>query len=102
MNKEQLINAVKNATNGTFTPPSGIKTCLGWEQEYDELGRPLRGDPNTITGEIKIAGKYYGLKTTEFHCKIKDLDTNETLAEVDFTPDYIREYREKRRKDGER
>ena len=100
MDKEQLINAVRNATKGTFRPPYGIKTLLGWEQEYDELGRPLRGDPNTITGQIKIGGKYYGIKTTGFHCEIKDWDTDETLAEVDFTPDYIKEYWEKRRGRG--
>ena len=99
MDKEQLINAVRNATNGTFLPPNGWVTCLGWEQIYDEQGRPLRGDPNTHTGRISIAGKYYLLKTCDFHCKIEDFDTKEVLAEVDFEPDYIKEYWENKKKE---
>ena len=56
MNTEQLINAVRNATGGTFLPEYGTTTLLGWMQEYDELGRPLYADPNTTTGDIRIAG----------------------------------------------
>ena len=99
MDKEQLINAVRNATNGTFVAPNGMVTCLGWMQEYDELGRPLRGDPNTHTGRIKIGGKFYILRTCEFTCKITDQETNEELANVDFTPDYIKEYWENKKKE---
>ena len=92
MDKEQLINAVKNATNGTYITDNGWVTCLGWIQEYDALGRPLHGDPNTHTGQIRIAGKDYLLMTSDFHCTIKDFETKEVLAEVDFTPDYIKDY----------
>ena len=97
MDKEQLINAVRNATGGSFQAPNGWVTCLGWTQEYDEFGRPLYGDPNTHKGEIRIAGKNYVLRTTEFVCQIIDPETDEELAVVDFTPDYIKEYREKRK-----
>ena len=97
MDKEQLINAVRNATHGSFIGPDGMVTCLGWTQEYDALGRPLRGDPNTHTSRIKIDGKFYILRTREFECKITDPETDEELAVVDFTPDYIKEYREKRK-----
>ena len=100
MDKEQLINAVKNATNGTYIPSNGWVTCLGWIQEYDELGRPLHGDSNIHTGQIRIDGKDYLLKTSDFHCTIEDFETKEVLAEVDFTPDYSKEYREKK-KDNE-
>ena len=99
MDKEQLINAVRNATNGSFTTRDGWVTALGWMQEYDSLGRPLRGDPNTHTCHIKIDGKDYILKTRDFHCTIIDMATEEELAEVDFTPDYIREYWENKRKE---
>ena len=92
MNKEQLIEAVRNATNGSFIAPNGMVTCLGWIQEYDALGRPLRGDPNIHNGQIRIDGKNYRLVTSSFHCTIEDFETGETLAEVDFTPDYIKEY----------
>ena len=101
MDKEQLINAVKNATNGSYIADNGWVTCLGWTQEYDELGRPLHGDPNINTGQIRIAGKDYTLKTSDFHCTIKDFETGEVLAEVDFTPDYIKEYRENKKKEEE-
>lgn len=100
MDKEQLINAVRNATNGTFVTGNGWVTCLGWMQEYDALGRPLRGDPNMHTCQIRIDGKDYILKTRDFRCTIIDQETNETLAEVDFTPDYVKEYRENRKKDN--
>lgn len=99
MDKEQIIEAVRNATKGTFVPCEAITTCLGWEQEYDELGRPLRGDPNTITGRIKIDGKYYKIKTCEWISRIYDWDTGELIGEVDFTPQYIKEYREKKNKE---
>lgn len=92
MDKEQLINAVKNATNGTYIPDNGMVTCMGWIQEYDALGRPLHGDPNIHTGQIRIDGKDYRLKTSGFHCTIEDFETREVLAEVDFTPDYIKDY----------
>lgn len=94
MDKEQLINAVKNATNGTYIADNGWVTCLGWIQQYDELGRPLIGDPNIHTGHINIGGKNYILETYDFYCTIKDFETGETIAKVDFTPDYIKEYRE--------
>lgn len=97
MDKEQLINAVKNATNGTYIADNGRVTCLGWIQEYDALGRPLHGDPNIHTGQIRIDGKDYRLRTSDFHCTIEDFETGETLAEVDFTPDYIKEYWEKKK-----
>ena len=100
MDKEQLINAVRNATNGRFIGPEGWVTCLGWQQEYDALGRPLRGDPNRHTSRIKIDGKFYILKTQDFECRIIDEETNEELANVDFTPDYIKEYRENKKKEN--
>ena len=102
MDKEQLVNAVKNATNGTYIADNGMVTCMGWTQEYDALGRPLHGDPNIHTGQIRIDGKDYRLKTSGFHCTIEDFETRETLAEVDFTPDYIKEYWENKKKENVR
>lgn len=101
MDKEQLINAVRNATNGTYIADNGWETCLGWTQEYDSLGRPLRGNPNTHTSQIRIDGKDYRLITWDFHCTIEDFETGEVLAEVDFTPDYIKEYWENKKKENE-
>ena len=102
MDKEQLINAVKNATNGTYIADNGMVTCMGWIQEYDALGRPLQGDPNIHTGQIRIDGKDYRLITSSFHCTIEDFETCEVLAEVDFTPNYIKEYWEKKKEENGR
>jgi hypothetical protein len=95
MNTEQLINAVRNATGGTFLPEFGTTTLLGWMQEYDELGRPLFADPNTTTGDIRIAGKTYILSKSGWWAHIKDPETNTTI-DVDLRPDYIKELDEKR------
>lgn len=99
MDTEKLVNAIRNATNGSFLPPNGWVTCLGWEQIYDEEGRPLRGDPNTHKGHINIAGTNYILSTSDFHCEIREFPNGELITEVDFTPDYIKEYREKKDKE---
>ena len=100
MEKEQIIEAVRNATKGTFVPCEAIRTCLGWEQEYDEQGRPVHADPNTVTGRIKIDGKYYLIKTRSWVSKIYDWDRpDELIGEVDFTPGYVKEYWD--RKKGE-
>lgn len=92
MTNEQIIEAVRNATKGTFVPSEGISTLLGWIREYDELGRPLNANPNTITGKIRIDGKDYKVKTRSWYSTIYDWNTNELIGEVDFTPAYVKEY----------
>lgn len=107
MNKEELFEALKNATNGTFEG-SGIRTMLGWEQEYDKQGRPLRADPNYLDYVIKIDGKTYKITKVgwsvyvwkpEFwekvnYCTLWNAKSKEEklLYLFDITPDYVKEY----------
>ena len=103
MNKEQIVEAIRTATNGTFVGFSGVKTCMGWIPEYDSLGRPLNCDPNYIDSTIRIDGQDYYITKVKWHVYIwnqpcsrctvwkKDRDKY-ILAEVDLTPDYVKEY----------
>ena len=57
------------------------------------MGRPLVLDPNTTTGDIRIAGKVYELNTSGSWARIKDKETGKVLT-VDLRPDYIKEREE--------
>lgn len=107
MNKEEFFEALKNATNGTFEM-CGLKTLMGWNQEYDKQGRPLRADPNYLDYVIRIDGKTYKITKTEWtvyvwkpefwdkvnYCGIWNPQTKEEklLYVFDITPDYVKEY----------
>ncbi len=110
MTKENFFEALKNATKGTFEQV-GTKTLMGWEQEYDEKGRPLRSDPNYLDYDIKIDGvrysitkkgwmvyvwkpKYYG-KAHYGWLWSEERKEEGLLYEYDTTPEYVKEYYEK-------
>lgn len=103
MNKEQIVEAIRLATGGTFVGGDSVKTCMGWHPDYDRQGRPLNCDPNYIDSSIRIEGKDYYITKVGWHVYIwKQLRTRHTvwmedrdkyiLAEVDLTPDYVKEY----------
>lgn len=105
MDKEQFYKALYNATNGTFECP-GFKTCMGWNQEYDNQGRPLRADPNYLHYQIKIDGVKYNITKRGWDVYVwkpdsnawytwvwyKDLVDTNILYIFDTTPDYVKEY----------
>lgn len=97
MTNEQIIEAVRNATKGTFRPEKGISTLMGWTQEYDAQGRPLRANPNTITGTVRIDGKDYKVVTRSWQSRIYNTENGELIGEIDFMPEYVKEYWEKRK-----
>ena len=76
---------------------------MGWKPNYDCLGRPLNCDPNYIHSVIRIEGTDYYVTRTGWNVFIwnqpcgystcwKDDRDKYILAEVDLTPDYVKEY----------
>ena len=110
MTTEEIIIAIENATNKTFISGMASRTCMGWEQEYDNKGRPLRADPNYTSSKIKIDGVTYALvrkgwKAYVFKPEYPDANylwlwkenrDNYLLAEIDQTPAYVKEYYQKK------
>ena len=111
MDKEQFYKALYNATGGTFRAP-GITTCMGWIQSYDDQGRPLRTDPNYLHYIIRIDGVDYAVTKHEWMVYVwkpevareasygwlwsQDIVDNKTLYIFDTTPDYVKEYYERK------
>lgn len=75
-------------------------TLLARETNYDSLGRPLTCNPNYRTGYITIEGIKYTFIRKGWNVKIFNTPTTYTevmngkanpIAEVDLTPDYLKE-----------
>lgn len=117
MEKEQIIEAIRNATNGAFINGSCLSTLMGWQQKYDEQGRPLRADPNYKDSTITIADEIYPMTRHGWYAYIwkpnsrgnymfvvrrRDFDINPYLiAKVDLRPDYAKEYEENKKKQSD-
>lgn len=113
MEKEQIIEAIRNATDGTFLSGVYMTTCMGWQQYYDEQGRPLRADPNYKDSKITIAGETYPITKCGWYAYIWKPNSNANylyllrndilnlddylFATIDLRPDYIKEYEEKKK-----
>ena len=68
LSKEQIINAIRKASNGTFKGPGGgVRTCMGWIPQFDEQGNPIGGDPNYVHTWITIAGESFGVTVKSNH-----------------------------------
>ena len=59
LTKEQIIEAIRNASLDTFVGEHCMSTCMGWQQEYDAQGRPLRANPNYKDSSFIIEGIEY-------------------------------------------
>lgn len=110
LTKEQIIEAIRNASLGTFVGEHCMSTCMGWQQEYDAQGRPLRANPNYKDSSFIIEGIEYpvtrvgwsayiwkpGSGANYMTCWSKVRD-NFVLAHVDLRPDYVKEYQEQQK-----
>lgn len=120
MTDTEIIEAIRKATNNTFRHGAVSSTLMGWNQNYDNEGRPLRADPNWQDSYITIESKTYGLIRKgwyawvikpEFANKIhynaimydpngeKISHTFVTGNKIDLRPDYVKEYEKSMRKD---
>ena len=85
---------------------------MGWIQSYDDQGRPLRTDPNYLHYIIRIDGVDYAVTKHEWMVYVwkpevareasygwlwsQDIVDNKTLYIFDTTPDYVKEYYERK------
>ena len=69
-----------------------MSTLMGWVLQYDEQGRPLNADPNSVTTSYicNSCGTEYKVVTRGWVRKVYMGD--ELVLEEDNTPDYVREF----------
>lgn len=108
MTTEEIVEAIRNASNGTFIGEYCSSTLMGWTNEYDELGRLVTCDPNYKDSIFTICGRDYHVtrhgwyvviwKGKGGYCRllnrVKPIDS--ILVEIDLTPDYVKKYRNKK------
>lgn len=106
MTTEEIVEAIKLASNGSFIGDHCISTLMGWIPNYDKKGRPLNCDPNYKDSEFVIEGQTYKVTRHGWMVIIWEGDGRYTkllggipdkgiLAKIDLTPDYVKEYKEK-------
>jgi hypothetical protein len=105
MTTEEIVEAIRNASNGTFIGERCSSTLMGWTNEYDELGRLVTCDPNYKDSIFTICGRDYHVTRKGWrviiwkgnedyrHMMSRIKPVNQILAEIDLTPDYVKEYR---------
>jgi hypothetical protein len=105
MDKERIIEAIRNLTNGTWLSDDYTSTCMGWVRKYDTRGRVVNPDPNYKDCQAYIGNKLYkwtkhgwdvfiwklGVDASYLNCMSEDIDQY-LLTKVDITPDYVKEY----------
>lgn len=94
---ESIAKALAKATQGFTTHKTWI-TLMGWRQEYDGEGRPLRADPNHQQYEpIPIEGRTYYLVKKGWYVLVSEepitrfYDEAKGLFVIDLCPDYIQD-----------
>ena len=105
LTSEEVLDAVKILTDGTYETPFHSSTLVGYSLSYDRYGRPLDANPNTIEGIVCIEGLNYKVIKSGFRIEIyrediaKERDWSnpnfceEVFAERDITPQYIKDYK---------
>lgn len=116
MNTNEIVEALREATGGTFEMP-GTRTLMGWVKEYDEKGREVIGNPNYVDYTINIGGTEYAVtkvrwkvyiwkpeyaktanRTWRYHPKETE---DRCLTVLDIKPEYVKEYEAKKEKEFE-
>ena len=112
MTTEEIVNAIRNATNGTFVGGYSSTTLMGWTRIYDKQGREVTCDPNYKESGINICGVDYKIVRCKWDVYIFKPEYFDTahyttlwkpeseldkmlLTKIDLTPDYVKEYWEK-------
>ena len=105
LTSEEVLDAVKDLTDGTYETPFHSSTLVGYSRSYDRYGRPLHAHPNIIEGTVCIEGLTYKVVKRGFNIEIyreditKERDWSnpnfceEIFAERDITPQYIKDYK---------
>lgn len=115
MTDNEVIEAINEATCGTFIGKGYTSTLMGWIDKYDEKGRILTADPNYKDSEVIIAGTKYRLTRKGWYACVWNpkyeqacytwmwLDNWEKYTiggEIDLRPDYVKEYQERQSMDN--
>lgn len=94
-----MISDVLKVITENFSKGFYSSTLLGWEQVFDEQGRPLNANPNYKDGSAIIEGKTYWFTRKGWKVRIWDRaarytdfmsDKKDYTEEIDLTPDYLR------------
>ena len=105
LTSEEVLDAVKTLTDGTYETPLHSSTLVGYSKSYDRYGRPLHANPNRIVGTVCIEGLNYKVVKRGFNVEIyreditKERDWSnpnfceEIFAKRDITPQYIKDYK---------
>lgn len=75
LTSEEVLDAVKTLTDGTYETPFHSSTLVGYSHSYDRYGRPLHANPNKITGTVCIEGLNYKVVKSGFNVEIYNLYT---------------------------
>lgn len=108
MTDNEIIEAIRKATNDTFVGEYCESTCMGWVTKYDDQGRLLTTDPNYKTSYIYIydnkykvirRGWFVWIIKSEYENKVNYLNVYSCPKEylvsnnyIDLRPDYVKEY----------
>lgn len=113
---EGVVEAISNATGGSFIDKVHSSTLMGWVDKYDSQGRCVTCDPNYKDCDIIVnEQKYHITKQGWFvyiwkpEVKRADYTTlwgveatgrwnDAMLAIIDLAPDYVKEYRKNQEK----
>ena len=105
LTSEEVLDAVKTLTNGTYETPLHSSTLVGYLKSYDRYGRPLHANPNRIVGTVCIEGLNYKVVKRGFNVEMYGEDSTEErdwsnpnfceeiFAKRDVTPQYIKDYK---------
>ena len=105
LTSEEVLDAVKALTDGTYETPFHSSTMVGYTRSYDRYGRPLHANPNRIEGTVCIEGLNYKIVKRGFSIRIYREDITkvrdwchpnfceDVFAERDITPQYIKDYK---------
>ena len=105
LTSEEVLDAIKALTDGTYETPFHSSTLVGYSRSYDRYGRPLHANPNRIEGTVCIEGLNYKVVKCGFSIRIyreditKERDWSnpnfceEVFAKRDITPQYIKDYK---------
>lgn len=103
---KQIVEAVYNATNGTFKGEYCTTTLLGMAKTFDLKGRDVTIDCNTCTSSINIENETYGLVVKGYKAVIVKPKYRDVvrqmfapeeclIARISFMPEFVKEYWEK-------
>lgn len=110
MTDQEIIEAIRKATNGEFVGKGCISTIMGWLKKYDDKGRILTANPNYKDSKVTIGDITYRITRVGWYACVWNpkyekacytwwwLENREDYmicGIIDLRPDYVKEWQEK-------